>query len=88
MLRVVLELDDVVVPVRAAHQVSLGAAAHPPDLFEGLQHASVMLARGTPSGKCLPRMMRSLPLLGAVGTDLKPRPLDSEFRSENTTGPD
>jgi hypothetical protein len=34
MLRVILELYDVVVPVRAAHQVRLRAAAHPAYLFD------------------------------------------------------
>jgi hypothetical protein len=34
MLRIILELNDVIVPVRAAHQVRLRAPAHPAYLFQ------------------------------------------------------
>ena len=36
VLRVVLELDHVEVSIRAAHEVALGAAAHPADVLNGL----------------------------------------------------
>jgi hypothetical protein len=39
MLRVILKLHQIVVSVRAPHPVPLGAAAHPPDLLQGLDHA-------------------------------------------------
>ena len=41
VLRVILELDNVVVAVRATHQVRLRAAAHAPYLLKGSQHTSL-----------------------------------------------
>jgi hypothetical protein len=36
MLRIVFKLDDVVMPVRGAHQVRLGAATHASDMLNCL----------------------------------------------------
>ena len=38
MLRVILELDDVVSAVVAAHQVRLRSASHPAYVFDGKHH--------------------------------------------------
>ncbi len=38
MLRVILELDDVIAAVRAAQQVCLRPASHPADVLERVQH--------------------------------------------------
>jgi len=44
MLRVILELDDVVVTIGAAHQVRLRAPTHPSYLLQRPRHAGFMLA--------------------------------------------
>src|SRR5258708_1923940 len=38
VLRVILKLHHIIVFVRAPHQVRLGAASHPPDLLQSLDH--------------------------------------------------
>jgi len=38
VLRVILEFNDVVVAVRAPHEVRLRASAHPPYVLDGSQH--------------------------------------------------
>jgi hypothetical protein len=42
MLGVILELDDVIATIVAAHQVSLRAAAHPADLLNREDHSRAM----------------------------------------------
>ena len=51
VLRIILELDDVVVAVVAAHQVRLRAAPHAAYLLQSPQHAKVMLMLRGASGK-------------------------------------
>src|SRR5690348_10196109 len=47
MLRVILKLYDVVVPVGAAHQVRLRAAAHSPYVLQRPQHSGAIVSSDT-----------------------------------------
>ena len=76
MLGIILELDDVIAAVIAAHQVRLCAASHPADLLEREDHGPAMLAsvtHGRP-GLCLRgQSFRSIGMAG--GTKLAQRPI-------------
>src|ERR1700733_6061902 len=55
MLWIVLEFDDVVRLIVAAHQLGLRAAPHPPHMLDGQLHAAMLVTHGRSRKKIVPR---------------------------------
>jgi hypothetical protein len=54
MLRVILEFNDVITIVIAAHQVGLGPASHPPHVLNGQPHGAMLASRSRGSKRIVP----------------------------------
>jgi hypothetical protein len=60
MLRIILEFDDVIAIIIAAHQMGLRAASHAPDMLDCQPHGAMLASQSRLSKRIVPHSYKNL----------------------------